>query len=109
MSSTSSPENEAAKPSDETETVRKPVVPELAEAETDSEPDRSPSKTDRDIAAASSSSSAQPTEVIRDLITPELIAESAGSDGDRSPSKTDRDVIIPEPTINESGSPKTAT
>jgi hypothetical protein len=109
MSSTPNPENEAPKPSDETEAVRRLVVPESVEAAADSDSDRSPGKTDRDIAAALSSDSAESTEVIRELITPEAIAASTDSEGDRSPGKTDRDVIIPESTTNTSESPETAT
>ncbi len=101
MSSTPNPENEAPKPSDETEAVRRLVVPEPAEAAADSDSDRSPAKTDRDIPAALSSDSAQPAEVIRDLITPESIAASTDSEGDRSPGKTDRDVMIPDPKTDE--------
>jgi hypothetical protein len=104
MSSTPNPENEAPKPSDETEAVRRLVVPESVEAAADSDSDRSPGKTDRDIAAALPSDSAQPTEVIRDLITPESIAASTDSEGDRSPGKTDRDVIIPESKTDEAAS-----
>ncbi|MBW4491357.1 MAG: hypothetical protein KME12_26715 [Trichocoleus desertorum ATA4-8-CV12] len=102
MSSTPNPENEAPKPSNETEAVRRLVVPEPAEAAADSEPDRSPGKTDRDIAAVLSSDSAESTEVIRELITPEVIAGSTELEGDRSPGKTDRDVVIPESTTDES-------
>jgi hypothetical protein len=88
MSSTPNPENEAPKPSDGTEAVRRLVVPESVEAAADSEPDRSPGKTDRDITVAQSSSdSPESTEVIRDLITPESIAASTDSEGDRSPGK----------------------
>jgi hypothetical protein len=105
MSSTPNPENEAPKPSDETEAVRRLVVPESVEAAADSDSDRSPGKTDRDITVAQSSSdSPQSTEVIRDLITPEAIAASTDSEGDRSPGKTDRDVIIPESKTDEAAS-----
>ncbi len=105
MSSTPNPENEAPKPSDETEAVRRLVVPESVEAAADSDSDRSPGKTDRDITVAQSSSdSPQSTEVIRDLITPELIATSTDSDDDRSPGKTDRGVMIPEPETDEAAS-----
>ncbi len=110
MSSTPDPENEAPKPSDETEAVRRLLVPEPAEAAADSASARSPGKTDRNITVAQSSSdSPQSTEVIRDLITPESIAASTDSDDDRSPGKTDRDVMIPESTTNTSESSETAT
>ena len=64
-------------------------------------PARSPGKTDRNLAAASSDSE-ETTEVIRALITPEAIAASTNSKGDRSPGKTDRNVIMPESTTDES-------
>jgi hypothetical protein len=104
MSSIPDPENEAPKPSDETEAVRRLVVPESVEAAADSDSDRSPGKTDRDIAAPLSSDSAESTEVIRELITPEAITASTDSEGDRSPGKTDRGVITPEPETDEAAS-----
>ncbi len=73
---------------------------ESAEA-VDSQPDRSPSKTDQNIAAVLPSDLAQSAEVIRNLITPESIAVSTDSEGDRSPGKTDQDLIIPDSKTDE--------
>ena len=58
MSPTSNPQNEAPKPSDETETVRRPVIPEAIEAAEDPGTGRSPGKTDRGIAAKTSADTA---------------------------------------------------
>lgn len=93
MSSTPNQENEASKQPDETEAVRKLVVPEAAEVAADLDSGQSSGKTDRDVTTAQSSSdSTQPTEVIQDLVKPESVAESTGSDDDRSPGKTDRGI-----------------
>jgi hypothetical protein len=83
MSSTPNQGNEAPKQPNETEVIRKLVVPDTTEATADPDSDRSPGKTDRGIAASElSSDSAQPTEVIADVVTPESSDESTGSEGD---------------------------
>ena len=103
MSSTPNQGNEAPKQPNETEVIQKLVVPDTTEATADPDSEeRSPSKTDRGIAASElSSDSAQPTEVIADVVTPESSDESTGSEGDRAPGKTDRDVMIPDPKTDE--------
>lgn len=83
----------AKQPAENTEVVRKLVVPPEPQVESE-QGDRSPTKTERDltteIAAEENAGTSDEVEVVRKLVVPEQQSDS--EQGDRSPTKTERDL-----------------
>ncbi len=83
----------AKQPAENTEVVRKLVVPPEPQVESE-QGDRSPTKTERDLTTEAlpevDAATIGEVEVVRKLVVPEQQSDS--EEGDRSPTKTERDL-----------------